>query len=107
MNMKNKQYRQGDVLVERVKAIPSTAQALQAEGGRMVLAHGEVTGHSHSICERDGRMAQESGVTYLEIRAAVAMLQHQEHATVEIPRGTYRVTRQREYTPEEVRNVAD
>ena len=32
---------------------------------------------------------------------------HEEHATLTIPPGDYEVKRQREYTPEEIRRVAD
>jgi hypothetical protein len=32
---------------------------------------------------------------------------HQEHATIELPAGNYRAIRQREYSPEAIRNVAD
>ena len=109
--MKNKsqktQYRQGDVLIERVASIPKTTTPVPTENGRIILAHGEVTGHSHSLAECDGTLTQESGITYLEIKTALAMLTHQEHGTVEIPKGTYRVTRQREYSPEAIRNVVD
>jgi hypothetical protein len=34
-------------------------------------------------------------------------LQHAEHATQTIEPGVYRVVRQREYSPEEIRRVAD
>ena len=47
------------------------------------------------------------GVTYLEIQQAVVALKHDEHSTIELPQGNYRVTRQREYSPTAIRNVAD
>ena len=87
MKTKITQYRQGDVLVERVTSIPSTSKPVATENGRIVLAHGEVTGHSHSLDGAVGTLTQESGVTYLEIKTALAMLTHQEHGTVEIPKG--------------------
>jgi hypothetical protein len=43
-----KQYRQGDVLIERVSKIPSSAKK-QKSGPRVILALGEVTGHHHSF----------------------------------------------------------
>lgn len=43
------QYRQGDVLVVPAAAVPDGATPLEREGGRVVLAHGEVTGHAHAI----------------------------------------------------------
>jgi hypothetical protein len=39
--------------------------------------------------------------------AAGALLTHEEHAPIPLPAGAYRVVRQREYTSEQVRDVAD
>lgn len=103
------QFRQGDVLIERVSSIPSNAKPVAREAGRIVLAHGEVTGHAHAIAAPNAALFQVEGeqATYLEISEALAALQHEEHGQIDIPGGTYRVTRQREYTPEAIRNVAD
>lgn len=101
-------YRQGDVLLQRVENTPTNLTPIPREGGKVVLAHGEVTGHAHAIADSGVRFGRDgSGVTYLEIADALAMLTHQEHGTIELPKGTYRVTRQREYSPEAIRNVAD
>ncbi|MGH9523996.1 MAG: hypothetical protein ACRD3E_15850 [Terriglobales bacterium] len=32
---------------------------------------------------------------------------HEEHAPIVLPPGDYEIVRQREYSPEEIRNVAD
>ena len=105
--MKNKQqYRQGDVLVERI-AKQTTKTEVQRESGRVILAHGEVTGHAHAVAERGVTMRRDAEVTELEITEALAMLTHDEHATIPLERGVYRVIRQREYSPEAIRNVAD
>lgn len=103
-------YRQGDVLIERIAEMPKKRDRIGRESGRVVLAHGEVTGHHHSLCEPEVDLyssPEEAGVTFLEVREAMAMLTHQEHATIPLERGTYRVTRQREYAPEAIRNVQD
>lgn len=111
--MKNKApfiVRQGDVLVERIDSFPKKLKRLAREQGRVVLAHGEVTGHHHSLIEEHVDLfetAEEAGVTFLEVREAMAALTHQEHATIQLPPGNYRVTRQREYSPEAIRRVAD
>lgn len=44
-----KQYRHGDVLLERVAKIPArdSLRRVPPENCRVVLAHGEVTGHAH------------------------------------------------------------
>lgn len=103
-------YRQGDVLIERISSLPKNRKPVAREHGKVILAHGEVTGHAHAIA--DNHVAQTAsadhpGVTFLEVSEAMAALKHEEHATIELPPGEYRVTRQREYSPEEIRNVAD
>jgi hypothetical protein len=104
----NMQYRQGDVLIELVQEIPRGLKAVARENGKVVLAHGEATGHAHAIADKGCKLLHdESGVTFLEVKQDMAMLRHEEHATVQLERGKYRVTRQREYSPEAIRNVAD
>lgn len=108
-------YRQGDVLIERIPSLPIGLKNIPRENGRVVLAHGEVTGHAHAIYEKEvGHFSGEAkdadglaGVTFLEVRAAMAALTHEEHSKIPLPCGFYRVTRQREYSPEALRNVAD
>lgn len=103
-------YRQGDVLIERIGSLPATLTKIDRENGRVILAHGEVTGHAHAIADSHADLyssQQEAGVTFLEVRDAVAALKHDEHSTIALPPGNYRVTRQREYSPEAIRNVAD
>lgn len=98
--------RQGDVLLVPVASVPQSAK-VQKVKGRIVLAHGEVTGHAHTV---DGRRAQlliaEGGMTYLTVEQ-LTEVRHQEHAPMTLQPGKYKVVRQREYTPEAIRNVAD
>jgi hypothetical protein len=103
-------YRQGDVLIERVASFPENLTPIARERGRLILAHGEVTGHAHAIAARNADLysAVDSGdVTFLEIREAAVALKHDEHATITLLPGKYAVRRQREYSPEEIRRVAD
>ena len=107
---KPKQVRQGDVLIERIAKLPEKLTPVLRENGRVILAHGEATGHAHAISAEDCDLFQsesETGVTFLEVRQAIAALVHDEHTEIELPPGTYRVRRQREYSPEAIRNVAD
>lgn len=113
------QYRQGDVLIERVAEIPGTAQK-QEMSRRVILAHGEVTGHHHvletaemadwwkqgEISTANEKPATLAGELFLSLPEC-ATVTHAEHATIELPPGNYRVTRQREYAPEAPRNVQD
>lgn len=114
-----KHYRQGDVLIENVPTIPTTA-VKQKKSRRVILAHGEVTGHHHCLETADpadwwkqGEISTANdkprtlaGELFMTLPAG-ATVTHQEHAPIELPPGNYRVTRQREYSPEEIRNVAD
>lgn len=110
MKPKRAMYRQGDVLVERVAGLPDGLRVVPLEGGNVILAHGEATGHWHGFTESAAALLEtESGEhadRYLQLDEP-AVLRHAEHAPIELPAGIYRVRRQREYSPEEVRNVAD
>lgn len=99
------QYRQGDVLIEEVAALKCT-NVVPRDAGRIILAYGEVTGHAHAIMEPDALLYDDNEGLYLKADGTVT-LRHEEHGPVTIPQGFYRVTRQREYSPEAIRNVVD
>ena len=97
-------FRHGDVLIQQVSELPAAAKPLK----HRTLAHGELTGHSHRMKEKDGvALWQSAQELFLRIDADLATVIHQEHAPIEIPRGIYRVWRQREYTPERIVVVRD
>jgi hypothetical protein len=96
-------YRQGDVLLVPVETIPSDAKRVPAP---IILAHGEATGHAHEIKSRNAKLFESTGKRFLRL-TKTAILEHQEHDPVTLPSGDYEVIRQREYHPEEIRNVAD
>ena len=67
-----------------------------------MLASGDTTGHSHRI--KDRRTAQmflmgrgHLAVFFLEVTAEEAKVEHPEHGPIVLPRGMYRVWRQREF----------
>ena len=101
-------YRQGDILIEAVSAIPSRGTKPEMRDGRLILAAGEATGHDHSVSALDvmESIVDETGTLFLRF-CRDAVVTHQEHKPVVLPPGTYGVTRQREYAPEEIRRVAD
>jgi len=103
-------YRQGDVLVREVgpRDFAGRGAELAAEKGRVILARGEATGHSHSIDARMGRLFEGSrpGVCYLLLDEQ-GLLEHQEHSPISLPKGVYEVIRQREYDPRRDRYVVD
>lgn len=107
-----KTYRQGDVLLRQVSEIPVDAVVTEKKDQfgkpRVVLAYGEVTGHAHAIhdLENVDVFVKGDGTMYLQVKDAVD-LKHEEHATITLPAGSYERVIQREYSPEEIRNVAD
>jgi hypothetical protein len=105
--------RQGDVLVTRIDRIPAGAARKPRDHGRVILAYGEVTGHAHAIddtLESPAAALYEDpsgdGSFYLRVTDATGLV-HEEHARIDLAPGDYRVTRQREYTPEAIIQVAD
>ena len=97
-------YRHGDVLVLQVSEIPPEAEKQK----HLVLAEGEMTGHSHRIAEPGAAELYRFGSEmYLRIVEPTATLIHQEHGPISLPAGDYRVWRQREYSPREIRIVRD
>lgn len=107
-------YRQGDVLIVPVarEAVPASVATLPQQSrdgrGRLVLALGEATGHTHAVLG-PGTLTRESGPlgqAWLRLPEGGRVV-HEEHAAIALPRGWYRVVRQREYTPGSFRVVAD
>ncbi len=98
-------YRQGDVLIMKVDNLPQGAESKDT-GNRVVLAWGEVTGHAHAIDSRFAKMYTAQGQNYIRVEPG-AELVHEEHATIALTPGVYRVVQQREYIPGSFREVAD
>lgn len=157
--MKNSIYRQGDVSIQRISQIPKGLKKSKVNGGLVILAHGEVTGHHHSFVSLEvEKLEAENGDEYFKIKGRkiqtclpilrlwknqvmvnhpefgimefakhdvviegndvviegnFGLLRHQEHNLQGIPEGLYKGTgagnrvRQREYSPEAIRNNAD
>ena len=104
--------RQGDVMVVPVTVLPKNLAAVPAENGRVVLAHGEATGHHHSFAFSDRvalfREDGAGGGLFLSVSGdAPAALEHQEHTALDVPPGTYRVIRQRAWAAGMARRVED
>jgi len=109
--------RQGDVILVPIEEVPA-AWTVGREDGRVVLAHGEVTGHSHAIVDERAELLAPDGSTFVTVDEAAELyllvhgtepvdLVHEEHATVGVTPGAYRVQRMREYAPEAPRRLAD
>lgn len=104
--MKQRMFRQGDVLLYRVSDRGQTGKPIQRERGRLVLAHGEVTGHAHAVATKEAELFSAEDQIFLRM-IEKGELVHEEHGSIALDAGLYRVIRQREYAPEEIRNVAD
>lgn len=102
-----KTIRQGDVALVLINNIPDGARDITPMEGRVVLAYGEVTGHAHAIYDRDSvRLWQAGTERFLQVLVKTA-LQHEEHSAAILEPGIYQLPTQMEYTPDELRNVAD
>ena len=104
--MKTEMYRQGDVLLVKVEELPSGAEELPPSD-RIVLAYGEVTGHAHAVAQMEARFYALGDVRYLAVGDAGAKLVHEEHSTIALNPGIYRIVHQREYVPNSSRLVLD
>jgi hypothetical protein len=112
------QYRQGDYLLETVDSIPAEAKLVEREDGRVIVGRGEKTGHHHAIAEQGVELLEAPAhdwpvfgeppakARFLSVPQE-AYLVHEEHNTVTLPAGNYRVIQQRQYTPAKVMPVWD
>lgn len=99
-------YRQGDVLITKITRadLPDITRVVERENGRLILAHGEATGHAHAVKDGKAELLERPGDTeedarYLTVGRGGATVVHDEHDTIELPTGTYRIDRQREHVP--------
>lgn len=98
-----KLWRQGDVFIIASPKLPD-----KRTERRPVLAEGEITGHAHRLEDPSSAVVFESaGKMYLEVLADSATVVHEEHGPISLPRGGYSIRIQREYSPQEIRPVAD
>lgn len=113
----NRLYAQGDLLIERVAdTVPAGIPIGPGSDGAVVLAEGETSGHRHAFYDhvtmfRDDGLARDIPgglyVGHVRVDTPCARLVHDEHAPIELPKGTYRVRRQRELEPQDARIVVD
>lgn len=133
MTKKTLTIRQGDVALILVASLPQGCTLADGQERKIILAWGEVTGHHHRIEDHIAPAAREisagaadeiadaaiaraqakarlwkapNGEAYLEVLEPVT-LRHEEHTEHTIPPGIYKQPTQVEYTPAELRRVAD
>ena len=110
------QFRQGDVLIERVDSIPSATKNVEATSGRTLLVRGEGRNHGHfatgegvTVLEPENKNFNGEEVEFflkVEEDAINAKIEHllvetgvftDEHGPIDLPAGNWKVTRQVEY----------
>lgn len=105
---------QGDLYISRIESLPGGLTPAKIKGGtHYIVAHSE-TGHHH-VVDAEGCTYYETDdplTAYLAvIDATEVTLKHlrawDTHAPITIGPGIYRIRRQREYTPQGWRRVAD
>jgi hypothetical protein len=105
--------RQGDVKIKMISSLPEGTKTDAKDKGVAVLAYGEVTGHKHQVIEGQVNFYTiEDSINmfspkYLEVISETAIVVHEEHTQIPLVKGIYEISIQREYSPEEIRNVAD
>jgi hypothetical protein len=100
-------FRQGDVLLLAIDpdSLPEKVRTVPLQGGRVVLAEGEATGHAHAISSPAAtllRVGTDADAPRFLRTSAPVDLVHEEHATIALPEGLYSVVIQREYVPPEI-----
>lgn len=98
-----KAIRHGDVILVPVRAVKGDEQKVE----RIVLAEGEVTGHSHRISDGMAALFKYDDKTYLKVKSKIATLTHEEHKEIKVPSGDYEVIIQKDYTPKGWQKVVD
>ena len=102
---------QGDVLIRRIEKLPDGLKKIKPENGKIIVTHSE-TGHHHVMEADRAELFQGPDLltAFLLVRKATKLEHlrpHDTHEAIKFPPGVYEVRRQREYTPEGLRRVAD
>src|SRR5512136_2926499 len=116
----NKQYRQGDVLLEATNKIPKGAKKIKLDKNYYIIKYGETTGHAHILVADNIEVYEKGEELYFHVLTH-ALLNHgteqqvenningDDHNPIKIPCGIYKYNKQyqREYAPERIRRVED
>jgi len=103
---------QGDILIQRIKALPKGFVPVAPENGKVIVTHSE-TGHHHvMLAERTKAFKLPDSIMDIflvveEDDTLEHLRQHDTHESIKFEPGVYHVRRQREYTPEGFRRVED
>lgn len=89
--------RHGDLILMPINELPDFDKL--TETGSTVLAVGETTGHKHQIRGSQVLVYEDEAQTkYVSIKGS-AQLVHEEHNTIDLEPGVYKVINEREFDP--------
>lgn len=95
--MKN-QIRQGDILLVRVNVLPKNLKKRNSN----IILEGEATGHAHRLY--NGNVYEDGEQLYLQT-IPTGYIDHEEHDKIELPAGSWKVIRQREYSEKDMTHL--
>jgi hypothetical protein len=109
-----RQYRQGDILLIEIPQPSTPGKPIDPTNGRIIVASGELSGHTHAIQNNEGtarffagaRPGAAGNLKFL-LLTSTACLEHEEHRPIVLQPGWYEVRRQREYDPEGPASTGD
>lgn len=94
------QYRQGDVMLERVEALPAGIVMERLKSARTVIQQSVNSPRTHSLTSAKvliGTLKSGKVRTYIHVEKD-DVLEHQEHGHIPIPKGFYAVLKQQQYS---------
>ena len=95
-------YRHGDLIIKR------TTDKIQGEKQKhLVLAEGEVTGHSHRTVEGDAELFKWNEKMYLKVISNICKTDHEEHGLRTLNKGDYEIDIQQEWKEDGWAKVID
>lgn len=102
---------QGELFLVRVNSIPKNAKKAKAVDGKFICGHSE-TGHHHVVDAKSAVMydTDDAMVSYLNVEKETKLTHERgfdTHQPLTLLPGVYKIQRQREFTPEGWRAVAD
>jgi hypothetical protein len=105
--IKQKYLIQGDILLMRIKSVPSEAKKLETQT-LIMLAEGESAGARHEVIndQQQATAYRLAEGLYLDVQTETDVV-HPEHERIALAPGSYKVIRQVEYTRKEIRRVMD
>ena len=105
--MEKLKLQQGDVLINQIDE--DVAKMNGEKLNHKTLAEGEATGHHHSIVSCLATLFMVDSIMHMKVESDEAVLRHQEHDEIVIPKGNYQIGIVQEYDhfEEEARRVAE